>query len=156
MGFEPNRHGGSSGAPRLLGSPKSTAFPYCAESVHDGHCVRSDSRRKDVNHEICDACGFDGARYDDASLLESLRTLGPRWRALLAAAGPELRVRPEPEVWSAIEYAAHSRDITALHVYGVEQALTRDEPVFPRSETIWSIRLLPHMGRPTRTMSPPS
>lgn len=84
-----------------------------------------------MEHEYCEACGFDGAHYDDASLLESLRALGPRWQALLAAAGPQLRIRPEPEVWSAIEYAAHSRDITALHVYGVEQALTRDEPVFP-------------------------
>jgi len=84
-----------------------------------------------MGHEYCEACGFDGAHYDDTSLLESLRALGPRWQALLAAAGPELRVRPESEVWSAIEYAAHSRDITALHVYGVEQALTHDEPVFP-------------------------
>ena len=40
-------------------------------------------------------------------------------------------MRPEPEVWSAIEYAAHSRDVTALHAFGVEQALTTDEPVFP-------------------------
>ena len=37
-------------------------------------------------------------------------------------------------MWSAIEYAAHSRDITALHVFGVEQALTLDEPVFPAIE----------------------
>jgi len=84
-----------------------------------------------VEHEYCEACGFDGAHYDDVLLLESLRDLGPRWQTLLAAAGPELRVRPKPEVWSAIEYAAHSRDITALHVYGVEQALTHDEPDFP-------------------------
>lgn len=45
--------------------------------------------------------------------------------------GSALRVRPEPEVWSAIEYAAHSRDITALHAFGVEQALTTEEPIFP-------------------------
>jgi hypothetical protein len=38
-------------------------------------------------------------------------------------------------VWSAIEYAAHSRDITALHVFGVEQALTEDEPGFPAIES---------------------
>jgi hypothetical protein len=42
-----------------------------------------------------------------------------------------LRVRPESGVWSPLEYAAHSRDITALHVFGVEQALTREEPAFP-------------------------
>jgi hypothetical protein len=50
---------------------------------------------------------------------------------LLARAGDHLRARPEPDVWSAIEYAAHSRDVTTLHVFGIEQALTGDEPVFP-------------------------
>ena len=84
-----------------------------------------------MEHERCDACGFDGGSYDDPSLLASLRALGPRWDALLAGAGAELRERPAPGVWSAIEYAAHSRDVTALHVFGVEQALTRDEPSFP-------------------------
>jgi hypothetical protein len=84
-----------------------------------------------VEHERCAACGFDGGRYDDALLVGELRMLGSRWRGLLATAGPQLRVRPESEVWSAIEYAAHSRDITALHVFGVEQALTLDEPAFP-------------------------
>jgi hypothetical protein len=87
-----------------------------------------------MEHEQCNACGFDGLRYDDAALLHALRSLGPGWRSLLAEAGPELRARPEPEVWSALEYAAHSRDITALHGFGVEQALTLDEPSFPPIE----------------------
>ncbi len=80
------------------------------------------------------ACGFDGSVYDDSSLVEAIVGLGSRWRALLVDAGPELRLRPEPQTWSAIEYAAHSRDITALHVFGVEQALTEDEPVYPAIE----------------------
>ena len=84
-----------------------------------------------MEHEKCSACGFDGARYDDEELLAALRGLGPTWNHVLDEAGTYLRVRPEPDVWSAIEYAAHSRDVTALHVYGVEQALSRDEPVFP-------------------------
>jgi hypothetical protein len=82
-------------------------------------------------HERCEACGFDGAVYTDSALLDALRSLPESWRQQLVAAGAELRTRPEPETWSAIEYAAHSRDITALHAYGVEQALTRDEPTFP-------------------------
>jgi hypothetical protein len=85
-------------------------------------------------HEYCEQCGFDGGEYDAAGLLNAIRALGPQWRALLDRAGPELRRRPRPEVWSPIEYAAHSLDITALHVYGVEQALTVDEPVFPAIE----------------------
>jgi hypothetical protein len=84
-----------------------------------------------VDHERCERCDFDGGRYDDAALLEALRSLGPQWRAGLIDAGAEMRMRPAPDVWSAIEYAAHSRDITALHVFGVEQALTFDEPSFP-------------------------
>ena len=84
-----------------------------------------------MDHEACAACGFDGASYDDRALLAALRTLGPSWRALMNVCGSALRVRPEPDVWSAIEYAAHSRDVTALHAFGVEQALTTEEPIFP-------------------------
>jgi DinB superfamily len=84
-----------------------------------------------MDHEMCPACRFDGGRYDDRALLAALRDLGPAWSTLLDEAGADLRVRPEAGVWSAIEYAAHSRDVTALHVFGVEQALTRDEPAFP-------------------------
>jgi hypothetical protein len=79
----------------------------------------------------CEACGFDGNQLDDASLISELRALGPRWQTLLIEAGTRVRDRPAPLVWSAIEYAAHTRDITALHVFGVEQALTGDEPKFP-------------------------
>jgi DNA segregation ATPase FtsK/SpoIIIE, S-DNA-T family len=83
------------------------------------------------SHEHCEACGFDGAGYSDGELLDALRQLGGRWRRQLGAAAGDLRTRPAPATWSALEYAAHSRDVTALHVYGVEQALTGQEPVFP-------------------------
>lgn len=85
----------------------------------------------DHEHERCEACGFDGSVYSHTALLAAIGELGYRWRNRLDEAGPELRVRPAPETWSAIEYAAHSRDITAIHVFGVEHALTEDEPAFP-------------------------
>ena len=87
-----------------------------------------------TEHEHCDACDFDGGVFDDDALLAAVRALGPQWQAVLASAGPELQLRPAPEVWSALEYAAHTRDILALHVYGVEQALTLDEPKLPAIE----------------------
>ena len=83
------------------------------------------------SHECCEACGFDGGVYSDWALLDGLRGLGDRWRERLAEAGDRLRSRPAPVTWSAIEYAEHSRDITALHAHGVEQALTSDEPTYP-------------------------
>ena len=84
-----------------------------------------------AEHERCDTCGFDGAGFDDSGLLVALRSLGGEWQRQLDDAGPQLRVRPEPGTWSAIEYAAHSCDVTTLHAYGVKEALTRDEPTFP-------------------------
>ena len=81
--------------------------------------------------ERCDACGFDGATYDDAALLDAPAIVGAEVADPARGAGPDLRIRPAPEVWSAIEYAAHSRDVTAFHVFGVEQALTVDEPAIP-------------------------
>ena len=84
-----------------------------------------------MDHERCEACGFDGGRLADQDLLDGLHDLGPSWAALTAGAGDRLRVRPAPQTWSALEYAAHSRDITALHVWAVEQALSGGEPVLP-------------------------
>jgi hypothetical protein len=84
-----------------------------------------------MDHEQCEACKFDGSDYDSVQIVDAIRDLGPQWIRLLLDAGNELRQRPAPETWSALEYAAHSRDVTALHVFGVERALTIDEPSFP-------------------------
>jgi hypothetical protein len=88
-----------------------------------------------------EACGFDGAMYTDSALLEALRSLEELWRQQLVAASTELRIRPDPGTWSAIEYAAHSRDVTALHAYRVERALMLSRSSRP-SVTIW-LRPLP-------------
>jgi len=84
-----------------------------------------------MEFERCGACGFDGSEFGDQDLLDALFRLGPAWSVLLCGAGGMLRVRPAPSTWSAIEYAAHSRDITALHAWAVEQALCGTEPVLP-------------------------
>lgn len=84
--------------------------------------------------EQCEQCGFDGGRYDDGALTSAIRDLGPQWRSAVDGAGDERGMRPAPEVWSALEYAAHTRDVLALHAFGVEQAITTDEPVFPAVE----------------------
>jgi hypothetical protein len=48
-----------------------------------------------VASEHCDACGFDGARYDEGSLVDALRAQGAYWRALLAPAATALILRPD-------------------------------------------------------------
>lgn len=63
----------------------------------------------------------------------ALRTFPRRWRAALALLDEEddavLRRRPAPEVWSALEYAAHTRDTVAANGWVMSKALTEDHPV---------------------------
>jgi hypothetical protein len=41
-----------------------------------------------------------------------------------------VRRRPAPEVWSALEYAAHARDVLAFYRRRVERVLDEDRPTF--------------------------
>lgn len=41
-----------------------------------------------------------------------------------------LRRRPQPDVWSALEYAAHTRDALAVNGWAMDRTLTEDHPVF--------------------------
>lgn len=75
----------------------------------------------------CRECGWEPTP-DVGRLREELtRALGA-WPALLA--GPEAAVRPEPTVWSAIEYGSHVRDMARLLALRVASMLETDDPQF--------------------------
>jgi len=83
----------------------------------------------------CDECGFDyGASELDAVVTTLVRQAAEAGMTLTqAAAGPEpevIRLRPEPEVWSAIEYACHIRDVLEVQRRRIAQALVEQRPVF--------------------------
>jgi hypothetical protein len=57
------------------------------------------------------------------------RYRAPLTRFLPNEDGPAvLRRRPAPEVWSALEYAAHTRDVLAFYRERVERVLGEDRP----------------------------
>ena len=83
----------------------------------------------------CEQCGFN---YDTGTLQGTV-TLLVRQSAdcsmalTKAAAGPDpnvVRLRPEPDVWSAIEYACHVRDVLEVQRYRIAQCLAEDRPVY--------------------------
>jgi hypothetical protein len=83
----------------------------------------------------CEQCGFN---YDTGDLQGTV-TLLIRQSAdcsmalTKAAAGPDanvVRLRPEPEVWSAIEYACHVRDVLEVQRLRIAQCLAEDRPVY--------------------------
>ncbi|TCC44552.1 DinB family protein [Kribbella capetownensis] len=83
----------------------------------------------------CEQCGFN---YDTGDLQGTvtllIRQAADCSMALTkAAAGPDpsvVRLRPEPDVWSAIEYACHVRDVLEVQRFRIAQCLAEDRPVY--------------------------
>src|SRR6476619_2559722 len=78
----------------------------------------------------CDVCPF---VYDDLAIVDlpdEIRRWGRTLVDHLPADDPRLRERPGPEVWSALEYACHVRDMLDVQRARVAQALTEESPIF--------------------------
>ena len=79
----------------------------------------------------CEECGFD---WDSAE--SRLGSFGDRYSKPLSRFLPNedpnvvLRSRPEPGVWSALEYAAHTRDAFDFYRDRIRRALTEDRPQY--------------------------
>lgn len=85
--------------------------------------------------ERCTECGFDGTRMSVQDAITALRTLGPRWREAFEDVPEDiLRGRPTPDVWSPLEYAAHTRDVLAMNGWGMNEILEGGRPEFPAIE----------------------
>jgi len=78
----------------------------------------------------CPECGFDAGALPPDEIGAATRAVSERFGALLAAGG-HLRERPRPEVWSALEYGAHVRDVFAVMATRLRLLVDEDEPVFP-------------------------
>src|SRR5690242_13873293 len=76
----------------------------------------------------CPECGFDASTYPCREVAAGLRDDVPRWRELLAS--PQVCERPSPEVWSALEYACHVRDVFRLFDKRLALMLSEDDPLF--------------------------
>ena len=60
----------------------------------------------------CPECGLDAGSIHPGDLPHLLRANAQVWLALMG--DPEVAVRPEPHVWSPLEYACHVRDVFRL------------------------------------------
>lgn len=84
--------------------------------------------------ERCDGCGYTYDEVATGEIADILRGLCAQYVEVLSRAGREedLRARPEPQVWSAVEYACHVRDVLLIQRDRVILALVEDNPSFPR------------------------
>src|SRR5260370_41397309 len=87
-----------------------------------------------VAHGPCPDCGFDGTPTAAPGLADAARGAARQWAAWLRAVGSadrRLRARPQPDVWSALEYAAHVRDVWSIFEGRARVTLTEDRPNLP-------------------------
>lgn len=76
----------------------------------------------------CGQCGYDPSAVPDEDIAQALRDTFPGWNSALNRA--TVRQRPAPEVWSALEYACHVRDVNRIFAGRVQLMLTEDAPEF--------------------------
>lgn len=83
----------------------------------------------------CEECGFDHEGLSAAELPAAVRSFARRYRAPLSRFLPGedgdalIRQRPAPDTWSALEYAAHVRDVFAAYERWIRLCLEEDRPV---------------------------
>jgi DinB superfamily len=82
----------------------------------------------------CEQCGFTYGSIGEAEIPDAMRALSVQYgKALLETDVAGLvRMRPAPDVWSALEYACHVRDVWLNQRDRAILALAEDTPTYAR------------------------
>ena len=96
----------------------------------------------------CEECGFDYESLSPAEISAKVRSFAKRYRAPLTRFLPGedgdalVRQRPDPETWSALEYASHVRDVFSNYTGWIQLTLAEDRPLLegPGPEELAELR----------------
>ena len=77
----------------------------------------------------CEQCGLSAGEIDIDDIAIRAELAAGEWVQILTAS-PAVNVRPEPGVWSPLEYGAHVRDVYRLSDARLALMLVEDEPTF--------------------------
>lgn len=82
----------------------------------------------------CGECGYVYGSVAIGDLPDELRAIADRYRDAILDPALEglVRLRPAPDVWSALEYACHVRDVLLSQRDRAILALIEDTPTYPR------------------------
>jgi len=93
--------------------------------------VRDDKDWTWVLQRQCSECSFVAAEFAATTVGDAIRANSLAWLGILAGPEADLRARPSDELWSALEYAAHVRDVFVLYLERLGLMLDNDGPKFP-------------------------
>ena len=82
-----------------------------------------------VLRERCPQCGFDASAVAPDRFADDIRAAAAAFAQVLER-GEETRRRPDPAVWSPLEYACHVRDVFRMFDDRLRLMLTTDDPLF--------------------------
>lgn len=93
-----------------------------------------------MSEDRCKECQFEYDSVGPEDVVAALRKFPKRYRAPLTRLLPGedvaiLRARPEPSTWSALEYAAHVRDVFGAYGDRIQRTLAEDRPVLDGIDT---------------------
>jgi DinB superfamily len=77
----------------------------------------------------CEQCGLSAGEIDRADFAERAFVAAEEWVQILRSS-PAVSARPQPDVWSPLEYGAHVRDVYRLFDARLVQMLSEDTPTF--------------------------
>jgi hypothetical protein len=84
---------------------------------------------------VCPECGLDYDTISPPDAKVAIASMPRRYRGALAAAMDDeadeglIRRRPDETTWSALEYAAHVRDVFSAYDRWIGRCMTEDRPV---------------------------
>ncbi|MEO5609112.1 MAG: DinB family protein [Ornithinibacter sp.] len=76
----------------------------------------------------CPECGFAAGAIPAGEVAARVTAYTAPWSQVLNR--PDVRQRPHPATWSALEYACHVRDVCALFAQRATSMLSGDRPTF--------------------------
>lgn len=78
----------------------------------------------------CPECGFDARTVEPAGVADRIRANAAAWVPILSDGVDRVRARPQPTIWSALEYACHVRDVFDLYTLRLHRMRTEDTPTY--------------------------
>nr|WP_212754091.1 DinB family protein [Nakamurella aerolata] len=76
----------------------------------------------------CPECGFDAGAVPAGDIGDAVLRLTEPWQQVLRRR--DVADRPDPQVWSPLEYGAHIRDVCQIFAVRLRQLLTEDDARF--------------------------
>ena len=80
---------------------------------------------------LCEECEFEVRYFPREAISSLIRSTVGEWLLVLEGHEGVLRTRPRPDRWSALEYAAHVRDVFDLYDYRLALMLAENGPRYP-------------------------